>query len=84
MLEEYVGSSFKDQRGIVSHKSTDNNAQSVVGAKVSPLEQNRAWIPVVDLNVSFNFSDKNCLNNNNNLVFINLKFFEDPPLFLVD
>ena len=32
-----------------------------------PLEQIRSWIFiwVVDLNVSFNFSDKNCLNNNN-------------------
>ena len=33
MLEEYVGSSFKDQMGIVSHKSTHNIAQSVISCK---------------------------------------------------
>ena len=83
MLEEYVQSSFKDQKGIVSHKSTHNIGQSVISRKSRhpPLEQIRSWIFiwVFDLNVNFNFSDKNCLSNSNlndnNLVFINSKFF---------
>ena len=81
MLKEYVGSSFKEQKGIVSHKSTHNIAQSVISCKSLPPRTVRSWIFiwVVDLNVSFNYSDKNCLNNNNlnnnNLVFINSKFF---------
>ena len=36
MLKEYVGSSFKEQKGIVSHKSTHNIAQSVISCKSLP------------------------------------------------
>ena len=36
VLEEYVGSSFKDQKGIVSHKSIHNIAQSVISCKSLP------------------------------------------------
>ena len=42
MLEEYVGSMFRLQKGIVSHKPTHSIVQPGIRAKVSPLEQVRS------------------------------------------
>ena len=69
MLEEYVGSPFRNQKGIIPHKTTHSTARSVISCKSLPPTADH-W--VVDLNVSINSSDKSCLNNNN-LAFKKLK-----------
>ena len=73
MLEEYVGSPFRNQKGIIPHKITHSTARSVISCKSLPPRADQVLVTwVVDLNVSINSSDKSCLNNNN-LAFKKLK-----------
>ena len=59
MLEEYVGSIFRIQTGIFSHKSTPSIAQSVNSCKSLPLRVDQVPdIHLVDLSVVSNFSEK--------------------------